>query len=193
MRKYRKIAVFIALISLFYCVSLIQSTYAKYVTSTTGTANMTIAKWNIVVNNQDVVNNSNFSSTIVPTFHENENIKNGVIAPTSSGSFDITLNLNDVDVSLQYTIAATNSTNNTVEDLKIVSYSINGSEPIPYVGNISNQVLLNETNRTSTITFNVEWIEDSADGATMNNIADTDAAKNGTAAVDVNINFTQVR
>ena len=142
MRRYRKIVVFAALISLFYCVSLIQSTYAKYVTAATGTTNLTIAKWNIIVNTQDVTSNSNFSTVISPQFLGSSNIKAGVIAPTSTGSFDITLDMTDVEVSLQYTISAAISNSNTVSDLKIVSYTINNVET-PYTGSITNQVLLN--------------------------------------------------
>lgn len=193
MKKYRKAIIFIALISLFYCVSLIQSTYAKYVTSTTGTTNLTIAKWNIVVNDQDVINNSNFTNTIVPMFNGTENIKSGVIAPTAKGSFDITLDMSEVDVSLQYNISISNSQNNTVNDLKITSYSINGGSEMPYSESISNQLLLNDLNRTASFTFYVEWIEDSTEGATMDNIDDTEAAINGIASLDININFTQIR
>lgn len=192
MKKYRKIVIFAALISMFYCVSLIQSTYAKYVTSTTGTTNLTIAKWNIIVNNQDVTNNSNFSTAITPVFEGTNNIRSGVIAPTATGSFDITLDMTEVDVSLQYTISASISNSNTVSDLKITSYTINNVET-PYTGSISNQVPLSSTDRTVTIRFNVEWVEDSADGAVMNNLQDTQATNNGIAAVDVNINFIQIQ
>ena len=104
MRCKRKLAIFAALIAMFYCVSLIQNTYAKYVTSATGTANMTFARWNILVNSQDVINSSNFSTTILPEFAGTSNIRAGVIAPTSQGSFDIALDMSQVDVSLDYTI-----------------------------------------------------------------------------------------
>jgi hypothetical protein len=192
MKHSRKLAIFIALMALLYCVSLIQSTYAKYVTSATGTANMTFARWNILVNNQDVTNNSNFSTTISPSFTGTSNIRSGVIAPTSQGSFDITLDMTEVDVSLDYTVSAVISSSNTVTDLKIQSYTI-GNVTTPYTGSFTNRLLLNNTNRTVTITFNVEWVEDAQDGAVMNNAADTAAATSGVAAIDVSVNFVQVR
>ena len=192
MRRCRKLVIFAALMALFYCVSLIQSTYAKYLTSAVGTANMTFARWSILVNNQDVVNNSNFSSTITPNFTGTSNIRSGVIAPTSQGSFDIVLDMTDVDVSLDYTISAAVSNINTVSDLKIKSYTI-GNITTPYTGSFTSRLLLNDTSRTKTITFNVEWVEDAQDGAVMNNAADTQAAASGVAAVDVNVNFVQVR
>lgn len=192
MRYGRKLAIFAALIAMFYCVSLIQSTYAKYVTSTTGTANLTFARWNILVNNQDVTNNSNFSTTISPSFTGTSNIRSGVIAPTAQGTFDITLDMSQVDVSLDYTVSANISNTNTVTDLKIKSYTI-GNTTTAYTGSFTNRLLLSNTNRTVTITFNVEWVEDAQDGATMNNAADTAAATSGVAAIDVNVNFIQVR
>ncbi len=192
MRYGRKIAIFAALIAMFYCVSLIQSTYAKYVTSAVGTANMTFARWNILVNDQDVVNNSNFSTTILPDFTGTTNIRSGVIAPTSQGSFDIELDMTDVDVSLDYTISAAVSSSNTVTDLKIISYTID-NVTTQYTNSITNRVLLSSTDRVVTVTFNVEWVEDAQDGAVMNNAADTAAATSGVAAIDVSVNFVQVR
>ncbi|MBR4231138.1 MAG: hypothetical protein IKR74_03155 [Bacilli bacterium] len=192
MRYGRKIVVFAALIALFYCVSIIESTYAKYLTTAVGTANMTFARWNILVNSQDVINNSNFSSTIQPDFTGTANIASGVIAPTAQGSFDIELDMTEVDVSLDYTVSAALSSSNTVTDLRILSYTID-NVTTQYNGSFTNRLLVNAVNRTVTITFNVEWVEDLQDGAIMNNAADTAAATNGVAAIDVSVNFVQVR
>ena len=192
MRYGRKIVVFAALIALFYCVSIIESTYAKYLTTAVGTANMTFARWNILVNSQDVINNSNFSSTIQPDFTGTANIASGVIAPTAQGSFDIELDMTEVDVSLDYTVSAALSSSNTVTDLRILSYTID-NVTTQYNGSFTNRLLVNAVNRTVTITFNVEWVEDLQDGAIMNNAADTAAATSGVAAIDVSVNFVQVR
>ena len=142
MKYGRKLAIFAALIAMFYCVSLIQSTYAKYVTSATGTANLTFARWNILVNSQDVTNNSNFSTTIQPNFTGTANIRAGVIAPTSQGTFEISLDMTEVDVSLDYTVSASVSNTNTVTDLKIQSYTI-GNVTTDYTGSFTNRLLLN--------------------------------------------------
>ena len=61
MKFKRKMLFFVALISLFYCVSIMQDTYGKYLTSAEANAELTIARWSILVNSQDIVNNSNFS------------------------------------------------------------------------------------------------------------------------------------
>ena len=89
MKINHRIKIFIALLSLLYLITLVQDTYAKYTSSANANTNITISHWNILVNNQDIKNNSNFTNTIKPVFEDNENIATGVIAPTSKGYFDI--------------------------------------------------------------------------------------------------------
>ena len=75
----RKIAIFVALLSLFYSVTLIQTTYAKYVSSAGANSNINIARWSITINNQDVIQNSNFTNSLSPVFNNNQYIKENVI------------------------------------------------------------------------------------------------------------------
>ena len=91
------------LLLIFICISLllffIVQIYAKYKTSTEGTTSFAIANWNILVNELSIKNNSDFSNSIVPVFIENEHISNNIIAPTSEGYFDLSLDFSNVDVS----------------------------------------------------------------------------------------------
>lgn len=190
MKSKRKMLFFVALISLFYCVTFMQDTYGKYLTSAEANAELTIARWSILVNNQDIVNNSNFSEVVVPTFTGTSNINSNVIAPTSTGTFDLLINANDTDVSFTYTIDL-DTTDCAVTDLEITGYTLNGNYYTYDGSSISNDILLTDTNKTVTITFNVEWKDGT--GETMNNAADTQASKQGTAAFDINVNFIQKR
>ena len=177
MKLNRKITFLLALLALFYCVSLIQSTYAKYLSTADADTNITIARWNILVNNQDISQNSNFSEVLEPTFTGNENIKDGVIAPTATGYFDITLDGSTTDVS--------------VTDLKITKYEIDGHS-YTYNGPISGNILLNDQNRALTVRVYVEWV-DQTDDETMTNVDDTTAANSGVAKFKVNVNVIQLR
>ena len=85
----KRINIFLALISLLLLITMVQNTYAKYVSSANANTNFTIATWAFNINRQDVLSSSNFSNTIKPIFVDNENIKPGVIAPTSEGYFDL--------------------------------------------------------------------------------------------------------
>ena len=184
----RKMIFFMALISLFYCVSIMQDTYGKYLTAAEATTELTIARWQIYVNDQDIVNNSHFSEVITPTFAGTANIQSGVIAPTSTGSFNLEINGEDTDVSFTYTISL-DTTGCNVSDLQITGYTI-GNTHYNYTGNdITGDILLNDTNKVVSITFDVVWNDGT--GSTMNNAADTAASKTGPATFDVDVNFIQ--
>jgi hypothetical protein len=188
----KKIKLFIALISLFYSLTLIQSTYAKYISSAVGNANISIARWNILVNNQDIKNNSNFTNTIEPTFEGNANIAPNIIAPTSTGYFDITINGSNTDVQYKYTIGLNVSAGSSVKDLKITKYTIDDG-PTEYQltnNTLENTVHLNDTNKIHKYRFYVEWSDGT--GETMDNTADTAATNNGQASFDVAVNVIQI-
>lgn len=192
MKINRRVKIFIALLSLLYLITLVQDTYAKYTSSANANTNITISRWNILVNDQDIKNNSNFTNTIKPTFEENENIASGVIAPTSKGYFDIIIDGTKTDVSFQYNINLALSNLNTVSDLKLTNYKVNDDTTLHQIENnvISNQVLYNSDNKIIKYRIFVEWID--GDAETMNNEADTEATINGIAAYDIAINITQI-
>lgn len=192
MKKSRKILIFVALISLLYCVTLVQDTYAKYISGASGTGNLTIARWNVLINDVDIVNNSNFSNVITPTFENNSNIRDGVIAPTAQGTFDVVLDVNGTDVSLTYTITVEEDENNTVRDLKINSYTVDNTTYTYTSAGITGNILYTDIDKTKEITFNVSWVDDAAQGAVMDNGNDTQASKEGVAAFKVNVNVIQL-
>lgn len=187
----RKFRLLLAFISLLVLVDLVQDTYAKYVSSADANGNLTIARWAFTVNNQDVIANNDFSNTIVPVFDENSNISSNVIAPTSTGHFDITINSTNVDVSFNEVITLSKSNNNTVSDLVFTGYSINNGEIIEFEDEtvITSTHLLGEQNTINTYRFYIEWKD--GNDEEMDNSQDTEATVNGTAAVNVNINFIQ--
>lgn len=192
MKINHRIKIFIALLSLLYLITLVQDTYAKYTSSANANTNITISRWNILVNNQDIKNNSNFTNTIKPVFEDNENIATGVIAPTSKGYFDIIIDGTKTDVSFQYNINLALSSLNTVSDLKLTNYKVNDDDTLHQIENnvISNQVLYDSDNKIIKYRIFVEWID--GDAETMNNEADTEAAINGIAAYDIAINVIQI-
>lgn len=192
MKINHRIKIFIALLSLLYLITLVQDTYAKYTSSANANTNITISRWNILVNNQDIKNNSNFTNTIKPVFEDNENIATGVIAPTSKGYFDIIIDGTKTDVSFQYNINLALSNLNTVSDLKLTNYKVNDDDTLHQIENnvISNQVLYDSDNKIIKYRIFVEWIDGETE--TMNNEADTEAAINGIAAYDIAINVIQI-
>ena len=192
MKIKRKIVFFIALMSLLYCLTLMQETYAKYISSANASADLTIARWNILINNQDILNNSNFTDTITPVFEGTSNIRSNVIAPTAEGYFDVILNGTSTDVSFKYTLGISFASENTVEDLIISKYTIDGTEYTYDGSDITETILLDDINKTRTIRFYVQW-NDNEETQTMNNADDTTAANGGVAAFNVDVNVIQVK
>ena len=191
MKTKRKIIFFVALMSLFYCVSIMQDTYAKYLSSATENAELTIARWSILINNQDVVNESNFTDTISPIFAGSTNIKSDVIAPTAEGYFELILNGENTDVSFSYDISL-DTTDCAVEDLVITSYEIGGTTYTYNGTDVVGNILLNDASRTQTIRFNVRWNDDALTQS-MDNAEDTAATLEETASFSVNVNLIQLQ
>ena len=168
-----------------------EDTYAKYLSSATENAELTIARWSILINDQDVVNESNFTDTITPVFAGSSNIKSDVVAPTAEGYFELEINGENTDVSFQYSISI-DTTDCAVEDLIITGYSIDGTNYTYSGSNVTNSILLNDTNKTQTVRFNVRWNDDAATEH-MDNATDTSASAEETTSFKVNVNLIQLQ
>lgn len=193
MFKDKKFKLFIAFLALFICISQLKDTYAKYLESKEGNTDFTIANWKIVVNDKDISEGSTMSSLITPVYVANQNIASGVIAPSSEGYFDLNIDASKTEVSFKYDISVSTSDDSAVSDLKVTSYSIDGSEQVPVEGvsNISNTVNYTATKKNIVMRVYFKWIDD--DTETMDNKADTKASIDGNSAkLKVNLSFTQV-
>ena len=182
----------IAFLALFIFLSMIQDAYAKYTTSADANTNMTIARWGITINNQDVVSNNDFSDTITPVFAGTDYIAEGIIAPTSEGYFDIVINHNQVDVAFSQTINLSYAEDNTITDFKIVGYSLNNGSVVYFTGTptISASIGLNPPIKTNTYRIYVKWLDGTDE--TMDNTDDTNATIDGIANIKVNVSFVQM-
>ncbi len=188
----KRINIFLALISLLLLITMVQNTYAKYVSSANANTNFTIATWAFSINRQDVLSSSNFSNTIKPIFVDNENIKPGVIAPTSEGYFDLLIDASGTDVSYTETITVANAANNKVTDLKITGYQVNGGDIVEFdeaTNVISKDHLLSDTDKVNSYRIFIKWYD--GEGENMDNQADTQASLKDTAKINVNVQFIQ--
>ena len=191
----RKFKLLIACMSLILLLDLMQDTYAKYISSADATGNLTIAKWSFLVNEQDVLSNNDFTNTILPSFDSNANIASGVIAPTSTGYFEVEIDSSEVGVSFDQVISLAQADDNTVDDIIFTGYKKGTGNVIAFPQNttstsITSTQLLSDPNTVNKYRFYIEWNDNSAT-ETMDNEDDTEAAISGTAAVSVNIQFIQ--
>lgn len=192
------------LIGIFICLLLfsIVQIYAKYLTSTSGKTDITIARWNISVNNKSIKNNSDISAAIEPKFDGSTHISPDIIAPTAEGYFDLVFDFSDVDVSFKYEINVSADENSSVTDLVATGYSVVDSDQIPdnwekitfdtFNQPITDTVLLNDNLDKRTIRVYILWNDDETT-AQMTNEQDTDSTKqDNPALLHVNISFTQI-
>lgn len=193
MIKIKKFRLLIAFISLLICMTFIQQTYAKYVNNVDGNAEMTIARWKILVNNQDITAGSLAQATITPVFAGNTNIKENVIAPTSTGYFDIIIDGTNTDVAFNYTITCAPNANSNVTDLATTGYSINGGNIFTFTDYNTDITGIINYGSTEATTIRVFVIWNDGATATMDNTADTNATTTaGTnATLDVSLAFIQ--
>ena len=184
----------LVIFSLTLCVFFVTESYAKYITSAQGNANMKVARWKIIVNNEDIRDNKTLEAEIKPTFLETEHIASDVIAPTSEGYFDLIIDAREADVSFKYKITLSVNEDSSVRDLVATKYVINDGEEIALDG--SNQVIENtilHRDNTGTINIRVYIVWNDGDGASMDNSEDTSATiSSNSAMMNVSLNFTQV-
>lgn len=107
MRKRKKIIFIILIAILLFSVCFVGGgTYAKYVAKVTGKGIATVAKWEFIVNGQtDTIQNIQLAST------GDENLlRNGKIAPGTSGSFDILIDTTGADTAVVFFVEFQNET-----------------------------------------------------------------------------------
>lgn len=181
----------IAFVALFLCISFIQESYAKYLTNASASTNINVARWSILVNGQDVVNNADFSSKVEPVFPGNDYVASGIIAPLSEGYFDLVVDHSKVDVAFNQKISLSLADDNTISDLAITGYSINGGVVTNFTGakEINQTFQLSNQNKVNTYRIYVKWLDGTNE--TMDNEADTNATKTGKASIKADVLFVQ--
>ena len=193
MNVVRKMTLLVAIISLLFCFSTINETYAKYNTSLEGKTNMSVARWHILVNNQDVRNNSSTSAELAPTFLGTEHIAPDVIAPTSEGYVDLIIDSSQVDVSFSYTITPDVDATSSVTDLIVTGYTVNSGEKIAISNgqSITDNIYKIDNVNLTTIRLYVKW--DDSSNSKMTNEEDTNASfMKEQAKLKLNIKFIQI-
>lgn len=190
----KKRLILLVVLSIILCLFFVQESLAKYITAADETANISIARWKILVNDEDIRDENTVNTVINPVFLGNDNIAENIIAPTSEGYFDLIIDAREADVSFKYKISMSVNQNSSVKDLVASKYVVNGGEPITM--DINNQTIENTVlygNNNSTINIRVYIVWNDGDGSLMDNSADTLATTSGNfAMMNVSLNFTQV-
>ena len=195
MKNHKKILLILIGICICFLLFYTIQIYAKYLTSAEGSTTLTIANWNILVNDLSIKNNTDISNSIVPVFPGNEHIESGIIAPTVEGYFDLNLDFSNADVSFKYEISVTSDENSSVKDLVATGYSLDNGEKISfenYNETISETITLSSNINTRKVRVYIMWNDDD-ESQTMTNDDDTiSTSSENPPLLNVNVSFTQV-
>ena len=189
-KKFLMVA--LSLSCLFITMCMIGETYAKYVTVATSTTSSSIARWKILVNNDDITLGSTSSSLITPVFPGSSDINEGVIAPNAEGYFDLVLDASNVDVSFEYEITIGPNPNSPVTELVATKYIINGGNEGEFGNDKKVEGIVRLADRDDPINIRVfvKW-DDSLN--LMTNSQDTDTTVgNQKGMLDVSIRVVQI-
>ena len=174
---------------------IIRVTYAKYLTSLGSNANIGIASWKILLNNQDILNNSDFSANLNLVFPGSDYYLEDCIVPGAIGYFDLVIDSSEINLAYQYTVTATADENSDIADAKVIGFSFPGQQDyITYLNeNVTNvQGSANASVNSSTIRVYVSWDDDPAT-QTLTDAQDTAIAlSSGDAIVNVNVVVSQL-
>lgn len=196
-QKKRNMMLIVACCFLILSLCLIQNTLAKYASQTKGVADMNIARWDIIVNDEHVKENRDTTAVITPHYVDNPNVAPGVIAPGSIGYFDVTIKKGDTDVSFDYEIKVLPNSSADVTDIKLYQYSKDGGAHLLDIEDdkITGEMLMsNPTITEHTLRIYVKWVDNVTD-ENLSNDADTiigHDATNKDASIKVNMKFKQV-
>lgn len=167
-----KLKIMLALIALIMCISTVQQTYAKYVSSASANTKIAVARWRILVNDVDIHTGAETEQLITPVIDNNDYVVEGKVAPESTGYFDIKIDSTNTDTSFNYQISMSDS---TIRELVVTGYTLNNGSLVSLNGSniISNNVLHTDTVKVNNIRVYFKW-DDSLN--VMDNSADTDAS-----------------
>lgn len=193
--KDKKLFILVSILLICCCfVVLYQDSYAKYKKKVDQNVGITLASWNIKLNNESVAGKETVEGNIIPTFENNEYTAENVIAPGSIGYFDITIDATEVDVSFSYELSVVVNDNELYPDIIAYGYAINPTEDsvaseFPQEG-ITGTISHN-SNDTSIRIF-IKW--DDSENASMDNIQDTALAiANEEVSMKASFHFTQIK
>lgn len=190
MLNSNKLKIMLALIALIMCISTVQQTYAKYVTSANTNTQIAVARWRILVNDVDIHTGASTEQLITPVIDDNNYVVEGKVAPESTGYFDIKIDSTNTDTSFNYQISMSDS---SISELVVTGYTLNNGSLISLNGSnmISNNVLHTDSVKVNNIRVFFKW-DDSLE--LMDNQDDTDASyeESDTPVIKATLRFVQL-
>lgn len=190
--KIKVLLMCLTLIMLVITIYVISTTYALFQSQIKGSVVKNVGKWSIKINGEDVLKGTseefNMQQFIVD---ENENTKPGKMAPGTTGSFELSIDPTDTQVSVRYDISIVldEITNDKVQLISVEKDSTNNivkTAENTYTGIIPLEEI--EKGAIDLVKIKFCWENDE-----QNNIADSEIGTiiNSKIQIPVKVNITQ--
>lgn len=190
--KIKVLLMCLTLIMLIITIYAISTTYALFQSQIKGSVVKNVGKWNIKINGADVLKGTseefNMQQFVVD---ENENTKPGKMAPGTTGSFELSIDPTDTQVSVRYdiSIVLNEITNDKVQLISVEKDSTNNivkTNENTYTGIIPLEEI--EKGAIDLVKIKFCWENDE-----QNNIVDSEIGTiiNSKIQIPVKVNITQ--
>ncbi|HAB67624.1 MAG TPA: hypothetical protein DCE23_09690 [Firmicutes bacterium] len=126
MKTRNKVFLIISILLIIIVIYQAGNTYAKYVSARKENAEGDFAKWNIIVNNTDIMENKiiekQSAMMIIDDDDENKFFSKNIFAPGRRGYFEINIDYSGVSIPFSYEISAENDSKNKniIEYIRII-------------------------------------------------------------------------
>lgn len=163
----KRLTLLISILFLVIVVSSVVSTFAYYVDKHNMESNFDIAKWVIKVNDTDITLSDNHEFSVnditlnIPDSSiDGLKVSNNVFAPGTTGSFNLLLDLSEVDTSIEYDLVIDTS-NIDETNINIVSVVVQDSLLELVDSKYSKRINVDDlkNNKEELITVNFEWVD----------------------------------
>ena len=132
--KNKTFKILLLVLILIMAFLIIRNTYSKYITESMSSSKLNISRWNIKLNNEAIKNKADFSEDIQIEYKENPNAAQGVVVPTSKGTFSLELESTGTDLPYEYKISFLNTERRS---FKVNSVTPGNNSTTPYIYNIT--------------------------------------------------------
>ena len=186
----KRIKILIVFVALAFSLSIISTTYSRYVADANGDVALTFAKWQILINDEDITSGNVQSIDITPTIVDNDNVASGKLAPSGLGYYDIEIDVSNVETAFDMHISLDNE---DMADLRISGYSIDDGEEVEIDdGQIDESFDYDEDLETINVRIYFEWYDVDDNSSSMDDEDDTEfVSENDEITITTNLSFEQ--
>ena len=186
----KKAFIALTLIWLIITFNLVKTTYAKYVTNLDSNTSITISYWNIILNDENIMDMATKSNQMSIVFPRTQYSQKDVIVPGATGYLDLNLDCSYTTIPFKLTVTSSISDESDLKsDLKITGCSVDNGELISLDSDTLDFSLdFSKDVINSKIRVYITWEDDGTDS-----IEDTELGiSGGSALINLKLNFEQI-